>query len=162
VWQLENWKPKTEEKQMYKPTSKCTLKNIAEKIHETGCSEAKAEFFDVIKVYLFDAGDVIVAIDLGSVHTIESSLFPMLTKTEKRRNWLLQHGFIEEDIKLKPCPLCGETKYTILTTTREMHKEDRYGEGYAVCCNFIKGGCGMHSGYRDTANEVYDLWNTRK
>lgn len=93
------------EKQMkYVPTDKCTLKNIADKIHETGCRDAKVEFFDVIyETRIKDGYSPVpkMLIEVGEI------IFENITKTEKRRNWLLEHGFIKEDIELQNCLYCG-------------------------------------------------------
>jgi len=107
---LEGWKPK-QEKQMqeYKPTSKCYLKQISVEIVDTNCADAKAIFFDVINKLYMSKGDIIGFKDsFYSTLKISDELYLEITKTEKRCNWLVEHGFIEENIKLLSCPVCKE------------------------------------------------------
>ena len=53
--------------------------------------------------------------------------------------------------KLKPCPFCG----------KEVQTWD-IGKDFAICCNYCEGGGGAKSGYRPTAKEAIEAWNTRK
>ena len=58
---------------------------------------------------------------------------------------------------LKPCPLCGQTRY--LFTLAEGEKDERQ---YTVVCDAsADGGCGASCGWQDTLREAVAAWNRR-
>ena len=73
-----------------------------------------------------------------------------------------------ENIKLKPCPFCGQINPVTLTTAREMEDckradtcQIRDCESVTVVCDFTIGGCGASSRYARTEEEAAEAWNRR-
>lgn len=144
-----NFKQYKEQEMSYKPTSSCTLKNIAAKIYEVGCSEAKTEWFDFFYEYKIKRKMSVANFGGPAVEVIiEGDVFDILTKTEKRRNWLLKFGFLEEEISLKPCPFCGSenTEYV-----------SHAGTTFLRC---IK--CSSSGAVGSSLKKADEYWNTRK
>ena len=57
------------------------------------------------------------------------------------------------EIKLKPCPFCGNEKIAILTDS-----ENPY---FLACCSAYVNGCGATGGEGRTVQEAADKWNKR-
>lgn len=55
---------------------------------------------------------------------------------------------------LRRCPFCGNKNLTIIDN-------DEAYTNYSVCCDYLKGGCGSTSGFRETKEEAIELWNKR-
>ena len=68
--------------------------------------------------------------------------------------------------KIKRCPHCDSEDAVEIQTSQEMNDCDAdecaYGDGnmVAVCCNYNKDGCGASGGYRESASQAIDAWNT--
>lgn len=89
-------------------------------------------------------------------------------------NKLLEASSLEEvrDIvkseMLFPCPFCGQKETLFVYDSNEMQMrymgDEDYDEtpGYLVSCDYLRGGCGASSGYKETKEEAVQLWNTRK
>ena len=61
------------------------------------------------------------------------------------------------EIKLKPCPFCGQEKYIVVLA--EGHCDDRQ---YQIVCDASgEGGCGASCGWQDTLKEAKEAWNRR-
>jgi Lar family restriction alleviation protein len=63
--------------------------------------------------------------------------------------------------ELKPCPFCGSTAAPALMGGAEIscYAEDR--NDYAVCCRFLKGGCGATGYYDFDKQKAVKAWNRR-
>ena len=55
---------------------------------------------------------------------------------------------------LRKCPFCGNKNLIIIDN-------DEAYPNYSVCCDYLKGGCGSTSGFRETKEEAIELWNKR-
>ena len=64
--------------------------------------------------------------------------------------------------ELSPCPFCGNADALIIR--RHNPSEGNLPEltTYAVCCNFLEGGCGASGGYRETEADAIEAWEERK
>ena len=61
------------------------------------------------------------------------------------------------EIKLKPCPFCGQEKYIVVLA--EGHCDNRQ---YQIVCDASgEGGCGASCGWQDTLKEAKEAWNRR-
>ena len=71
-----------------------------------------------------------------------------------------------ESAYLNSCPFCGkdEARYMTAREVAEMHEGSNPGEftGHFIICDACTGGCGTLTGYSDTKDAAYRLWNTRK
>lgn len=67
-----------------------------------------------------------------------------------------------EDVKLLPCPFCGEDVAEVgdYNNIHDIDDEDS-DEGYTVVCTFSKGGCGASTGWAESAAVAVALWNRR-
>ena len=70
--------------------------------------------------------------------------------------------------KLLPCPFCGKIDTLIVGSDLELSCKEDYddwselnSETFAVACDFLKGGCGATSGFRDSKEFAIHTWNTR-
>jgi hypothetical protein len=149
-----------EEKPMYKPTSRLTLKNIVQKIEETDCDEARAKFYK----YTYEMHEKGYKSPMDNSNPIDDSCpsYMSLTKTKKRRNWLTKYGFIEEDVKLKPCPSCGNNTDFAVDTDRILSGVPEASSYYRVLCRYPHRHCGFTSGLHETREKAIKAWNTRK
>ncbi len=70
------------------------------------------------------------------------------------------------EIKLKPCPFCGNGKIEILTDN-EINGLDDFNSNYnehpyfLACCSTYVNGCGATGGEGKTVQEATDKWNRR-
>jgi len=63
--------------------------------------------------------------------------------------------------KVKPCPFCGNKK-PFVGKEEDIIPDMPYALNFwAVCCDYNDGGCGSVGGYRPTAEQAIELWNTR-
>jgi hypothetical protein len=70
-----------------------------------------------------------------------------------------------EEIELKPCPFCGNTKALQIMSTSEVREETcewdmGHEESHTVICSVHHGGCGATCGYV-MDDSVIKKWNTR-
>lgn len=70
--------------------------------------------------------------------------------------------------KLLSCPFCGKIDTLIVGSDLELSCKEDYddwselnSETFAVACDFLKGGCGATSGFRDSKEFAIHTWNTR-
>ena len=70
--------------------------------------------------------------------------------------------------KLLSCPFCGKIDTLIVGSDLELSCKEDYddwselnSETFAVVCDFLKGGCGATSGFRDSKEFAIHTWNTR-
>ena len=63
--------------------------------------------------------------------------------------------------KPKPCPFCGGKNIVFIDSEGMSVDDDDSAEQYAVCCSFLKGGCGATSGFKQTRFEAMIAWNRR-
>lgn len=61
------------------------------------------------------------------------------------------------EMKLKPCPFCGNDDPTI--TMRK--GKDGWRDRYAVLCDYEDNGCGAEGPWYHTEREAVDAWNRR-
>lgn len=70
------------------------------------------------------------------------------------------------EIKLKPCPFCGNEKIAILTDN-EVNGLDEFDSNYSenpyflACCSAYVNGCGATGGEGRTEQEAANKWNRR-
>lgn len=71
---------------------------------------------------------------------------------------------VEQRQELLPCPFCGNKLARTFETNDEYLEEElpMHLLQYRVICDACDGGCGGSSGFRKTAPEARNLWNTRK
>lgn len=74
--------------------------------------------------------------------------------------------------EIKPCPFCGSTTAVGIIKSKDYYEEalqyccnsgdfDAPEPGYFINCDATKKGCGAVSGWKETKEEVINLWNTR-
>lgn len=63
------------------------------------------------------------------------------------------------EIKLKPCPFCGNGKIEILSEPEEL--DDINYSQFVACCSVLANGCGATGGFAGTEQEAADKWNRR-
>lgn len=63
----------------------------------------------------------------------------------------------DEHPDIKPCPFCGKSDCVEFNWEES---DDSYPQ-VQVICDATKGGCGSSSGFKDTEEEVLELWNKR-
>lgn len=62
--------------------------------------------------------------------------------------------------RIRACPFCHKNVAEICGS-RELEGVDESSQEYAVCCSFLRGGCGAMSGYAQTEEEAIAKWNNR-
>lgn len=62
--------------------------------------------------------------------------------------------------KIRACPFCHKNVAEICGS-RELEGVDELSQEYAVCCSFLRGGCGATSGYAQTEEAAVAKWNNR-
>lgn len=62
--------------------------------------------------------------------------------------------------KIRACPFCHKNVAEICSS-RELEGVDEPSQEYAVCCSFLRGGCGATSGYAQTEEAAVAKWNNR-
>lgn len=62
--------------------------------------------------------------------------------------------------KIRVCPFCHKNVAEICGS-RELEGFDEPSQEYAVCCSFLRGGCGAMSGYAQTKEAAVAKWNNR-
>ena len=70
------------------------------------------------------------------------------------------------EIKLKPCPFCGETDTLVITNCIELEECENFKKCECdgcktICCDVNKGGCGAASGYAINEDLAIEKWNRR-
>jgi hypothetical protein len=149
------WKPKTEEKPMYKPTNSCTLKKIAQEAKKDTCGEVKKLFTELVCMYILDGKtDMHSDWNRDHVYPKECNIFKWLTDSEEKCAWLSNRGIIEEDVKIKPCPFCNSEANL---------DQINHSPHYRVICKSEGCYCREVDHYHwDTAEKAIRAWNTRK
>lgn len=66
---------------------------------------------------------------------------------------------------LKECPFCGSKDYLFVGNATEIERSDCNEpddeNNFAVCCDFLQGGCGSASGYESSIEKAIEKWNRR-
>lgn len=62
--------------------------------------------------------------------------------------------------KIRACPFSHKNVAEICGS-RELEGVDEPSQEYAVCCSFLRGGCGATSGYAQTEEAAVAKWNNR-
>ena len=71
------------------------------------------------------------------------------------------------EIKLKPCPFCGEKETAEIFDQNELDgiREGEFGysddPNFAACCAIRNGGCGACGGFRAMPEQAAEAWNRR-
>lgn len=68
------------------------------------------------------------------------------------------------NVKLKPCPFCGNRKApTIMDQNQALWADPDYDGDLSivVCCATRKFGCGASTGFCDTSEQAVQAWNRR-
>lgn len=133
-----------EQEMSYKPTSKCTLKNIIDIAYASNCSDVYKNVVDVLNAHMINNYDLPgrnQEIDAGS------PFFLMMTDRSDKCKWLTGKGIIEEEISLKPCPFCNSTDLKLIKSV------DMY-----IRCR----GCDTNGPDGKDEKEAIKAWNTRK
>lgn len=63
------------------------------------------------------------------------------------------------DVKLKPCPFCGNGKIEILSEPEKL--DDINYSQFVACCSVLANGCGATGGKYRTVQEAANKWNKR-